>query len=112
MLVLIKDECEVQFRGNTAKKVYDFIGGWYPRTLQIAEVEQFIGITIYSARKIYDRDDIHGEWEETKNLRDTIAHEKLKGAIIRSRNSVDALIDFEALAQKEKLFNMINDEPE
>ena len=44
--------------------------------------------------KTYHGNDIHGEWEELENNRDTIAHEKFKGDIIRGRNPIDALVDF------------------
>ena len=102
MLAFIEDKCEVKFNGNTAKEVYRFIGEWYPRALKMEKIENAIGpmgVTAYKAKKRYNGNDVHGEWEETKNLKDSIAYEKFKGDIIRGRNAAESLIDFETSAQ-------------
>lgn len=89
MLKFIKDKCDVKFKGKTTKELYDFIGK--------------IGVTAYRARKTYHGNDIHGEWEELENNRDTVAHEKFKSDIIRGRNATDALIDFCISSRIEKI---------
>lgn len=106
ILKFIKDKCDVKFKGHTSKEVYDFIGKWYPRALKMAEMERAIGqlgVTAYRARKTYHGNDIHGEWEELENNRDTIAHEKFKGDIIRGRNPIDALVDFSISSRIENM---------
>lgn len=112
MLSFIKDKCDVKFKGETSKDVYDFIGEWYPRALKMANIEQAIGqmgVTTYRATKRYHGNDVHGEWEETVNLKDTIAHEIFKGEIMRGRNPVDALCDFQERALPETLLRTEDD---
>lgn len=108
MIAFIKDKCEVEFAGNTAKEVYDFIGEWYPKALQMARLDNIIGsmgVTAYRARKIYHGNDVHGEWEELQNNRDAIAHEKFKGDVVRRRNPVEALAEFGISVQNEAMTN-------
>lgn len=100
----IKDVCDVKFKGTTSKEVYDFIGKYLPKAQKLQDMEKTIGrlgMSVYSAKKTYHGNDLHGTWEETFDLRDTIAHERFKGEILRGRNSIDALCDFQTRAMIE-----------
>ena len=108
MIKYIKNVCDVKFSGKTSQDVYNFIGEWYPKAIKMQQIKDSIGeigVTTYRATKKYHGNDVHGTWEETINLKNTIAHELFKGEIIRGRDPIDALCDFQRRAMLETMFN-------
>ena len=108
MIAFIKEQCDIKFKGKTSKDVYQFIGEWYPKALKMEKVACAIGkigVMTYQATKTYYGNDVHGTWEETRDLWDTIAHDRFERELVHGRNPVDALCDFQERAIIETICN-------
>lgn len=103
LIQYIKKQCNVTFNGKTKKDVWDYIGEWLPKAKFIESMDREINVPTYKATKTYPGNSIHGQWEETINLKDTIAHDIFEGEIIRGRNPAEALMDFQIRASIEAL---------
>lgn len=105
MLAYIEQHCEVTFNGNTKKDVFDFIGEWYPKAQMMAKLDAMVNNYSVPVYKMHCNADTNWKWEEDYNLpRDGIAHERLKGSIIRGEDSLTALARFKLEASLEEKF--------
>ena len=84
----IEDTLDIKFKGKTEEDVSSFIDLHKKEAKDLRNGN--ISIPVYSAS--YNRG--RKEWIESLNLKDTIAHEKFKGDILRGKNPEEALLRF------------------
>ena len=115
LLKYIKKHCDVKFKGSTEIDVHNFIHEWLPKAQLLDNCHSeynnsSISIPLYQASKHYYGNDLHGTWDESVNLRDTIAHDEFEGNILRGMDPRIALLNFQENAILEKLSNFSNNE--
>lgn len=86
----IEAELEIEFKGTTRKEVSTFIGQNLKNARFLSALENEMHMPVYAAR--FSQRDIDGE--EHLNLREGVAHEQLKDAILRQKNPAEAMADF------------------
>lgn len=103
MIKYIKDVCDVKFHGETPQDVYKFIGEWYPKAQKMASIQQQIGsMGVQTGCFHFTKRGMEHSVDDDWTIKDTLAHDILEGEIIRGRNPVDALCDFQERAFWEK----------
>ncbi len=94
LIKYIEDMLDIKFKGETQEDVYKWIGNNIEMANKCNYFERQMmalsGINVYSARHNFQT----GAWEEGLNLKNTLAHEKFKGDLIREKVSSESFAKF------------------